>query len=113
MARSFCAQGQRIRVAVFGVIVGSSSCAQSRTVRNPSPCEHLYCSDFGSERFLGDFLSSSDTSSAAQAGFFTFPPRMMSLALNFCPYNFSLALPSERRVEPSSETPANNPLLRE
>ena len=43
----------------------------------------------------------------------TLPPRIISFAVNLRPYNFSLALPSERSVEPSRETPANNPLLRE
>src|SRR5207302_7792924 len=72
-----------------------------------------YFSDFGSDLFVGDLESSSETSSCALAGIPTFPPRMISLAVSFLPYNFSLALPSDRRVEPSSETPANSPLLRE
>src|SRR5262245_49219915 len=38
---------------------------------------------------------------------------MISFALTFLPYNFSLALPSERKVEPSREIPANRPLFRE
>src|SRR5579863_10399198 len=80
---------------------------------NPQSLHTTYLSDFGSERFLGDFSFNREISSEAQAGAFTFPSRMMSLALTCLPYNFSLALPSERNVEPSSETPANNPLLRE
>src|SRR6266446_11004345 len=75
--------------------------------------EICYWSDFGSDLFLGDFASSRETSSCAQAGMPTFPSRIICLALNFLPYRFSLAPPSERRVEPSSETPANSPLLRE
>ena len=69
-----------------------------------------YSSDLGSERFLGLFLSKSATSSRALGGAFTLPSRMISFAVSFCPYSFSLALPSERSVEPSSEIPANSSL---
>src|SRR5579863_5514910 len=108
MERSLLGQVQRIGVADFEFIVGSRA-ALDGTGHRPVPtlaCVFLnstgYCSDFGSERFLGLFLSRSATSSAAQAGLFTFPPRMISFALSLLPYNFSFALPSERRVEPSS-----------
>src|SRR5580692_5239318 len=116
MERSLLAQGQRVRVVGFGFIVIRRAELDGGRVKDQSPRSFLptvYCSDFGSERFFGDFLSRSATSSAAHAGLFTFPSRMMSLALTCFPYSFSFALPSERRVEPSSEIPANNPLLRE
>jgi hypothetical protein len=44
-----------------------------------------YSNDFGSDRFLGDFLSSSAVSSVAQAGTLTLPSRMISFALSFRP----------------------------
>jgi len=50
---------------------------------------------------LGLFLSKSATSSLALGGAFTLPSRTISFAVSFCPYSFSLALPSERSVEPS------------
>src|SRR4029077_4612101 len=72
-----------------------------------------YFNDFGSDLLWGDFEFNSDISSAAAAGAFTLPSRMISRAVSFLPYSFSLALPSERIVEPASETPANSTLLRE
>src|SRR5580704_1305306 len=121
MERSLVAQEQRIGVFEgWGFIVSSRvpqklpmQGADRRGVRRYMDTGAYYCSDFGSERFLGDFWFRRAISSEAQAGLFTLPSRMMSLALTFFPYSFSLALPSERRVEPSRETPANNPLLRE
>src|SRR5579864_2683839 len=44
-----------------------------------------YCSDFGSDLFTGDFLSSRATSSRALAGTPTLPPRMISFAVSFLP----------------------------
>src|SRR6516225_12458460 len=72
-----------------------------------------YSSDFLSDLFTGDLLLSKETSSCAQPGTPTLPSRITSFALSFLPYIFSIALPSERRVEPSRETPAKRPLLRE
>ncbi len=71
----------------------------------------IHSSDFGSDLSFGDFWFSSDTSSRAQAGTATLRSTIISFALNFFPYNFSLALPSERRVDPSNDIPANNPLF--
>src|SRR5580692_4085816 len=119
MERSLLAQGQRVRVAEFELIVARRAVQNgdgSRTCPHRSDPRQLrasYLSDFGSERFLGDFSFNREISSEAQAGALTFPSRMMSRALTGFPYNFSLALPSERSVEPSREIPANNPLLRE
>src|SRR5580692_8831205 len=113
MERSLLGHGQRVRVEEFEFIC-IRGCARRGRVKNPSPQSNPhqlhanYFRDFGSERFLGDFSFNREISSAAQAGAFTFPSRMMSLALTFFPYSFSFALPSERSVEPSSDIPANN-----
>jgi len=53
------------------------------------------------------------TNNAADAGIPALPSRRICLALNFRPYSFSVALPSGRNVEPSSEIPANSPRDRE
>jgi len=50
-----------------------------------APLQVLYSSDFGSERFLGLFLSNNETSSAAHVGFFTLPSLMICFALSFWP----------------------------
>src|SRR5208283_3378564 len=57
-----------------------------------------YSSDVGSDKFFGDLLFSSDTNSFAHAGTATLCSTIISFAVNFCPYSFSLALPSERKV---------------
>src|SRR5579863_3795975 len=116
MERSLLGHGQRVRVAEFELIVVRRAVQNgdgSRTHPHRSDLRASYFSDFGSERFLGDFSFNREISSEAQAGALTFPSRMMSRALTGFPYNFSLALPSERSVEPSRDIPANNPLLRE
>src|SRR5215475_10005117 len=51
--------------------------------------------DTGSDRFFGDCLFSSDTSSRPDAGTPTFPSRTICLAFSSRPYNLWLALPSE------------------
>src|ERR1700722_6052337 len=66
-----------------------------------------YLSELGSERFLGDFLCSSETSFCPEGGTGTAPLRIISSAVSFFPYSFSFASLSGRRVEPSSEIPAN------
>src|ERR1700674_3695197 len=68
-----------------------------------------YFSDSGSERFLGDFLLSRETSFCPDGGTGTAPLRMISVAVNFFPYSFSLASLSGLKDEPSSEMPANRP----
>ena len=45
----------------------------------------VYCRDFGSDLFLGDFVFSSESNSLAAAGTPTLPSRMISLALNSLP----------------------------
>src|SRR5581483_5284871 len=67
-----------------------------------------YCRLALSERLRGDFRLSTDTSFCPAEGV-RFPPRTMSCALSFVPYNFSFAPLSCRKVEPSSDTPANSP----
>ena len=62
---------------------------------------------------MGDFFSSKETSFWPDGGTGTAPLRMISVAVNFFPYSFSLASLSGRKVEPSSETPANKPRARE
>src|SRR6266852_2184330 len=101
------AQAQRTRVEDL-LVMRTAELRSAGTGHRPVPTQdpsrqgHCYCSDLGSERFFGVFLFKSATSSCALGGFFTLFSRMISLAL-----------PSERKVEPSSETPANNPLERE
>ena len=70
-------------------------------------------SETGSDSFFGEVLSNNDTHSLPAAGTPTFPSRTISLALRLRPYSLRLALPSDRSVEPSSETPANKPRARE
>src|SRR5262249_2960478 len=83
-------------------------------VTRPEPIvttvSRIYSSDFLSDLFTGDLLLSKKTSSFAQPGTPPLPSRITSFALSFLPYSFSFALPSERRVEPSRETPAKRPL---
>src|ERR1700674_4650593 len=63
--------------------------------------------------FVGDFLSRVERSSFADAGAWIALLMTMSLALPPCPYSLPLPSPSGRSVEPSRETPANNPRERE
>src|SRR5579862_2657738 len=63
--------------------------------------------------FRGDFLLRTASNCAADAGARTARWSTMSLAGSFFRYSFSLASLSGRSVEPSSETPANNPRDRE
>src|ERR1700722_3590892 len=72
-----------------------------------------YFSEFGSERFLGDFFSRMETSFRPEGGTGAAPFRIISVAVNFFPYSLSLASLSGRNVEPSSEIPANSPRDRE
>src|SRR5579872_99536 len=114
------AQAQRIGLLWIGFLfirrnraLCETTLSQRAQRRVQNPERNHYSRDFGSDLFTGDFLSSRETSCCADAGTPTFPPRMISLAVSFLLYSFSFALPSERNVEPSRETPANNPLLRE
>ena len=54
-------------------------------IRRSSRPARIYCRDFGSDLFLGDFLFSTESNSLAAAGTPTLPSRMISLALNFLP----------------------------
>src|SRR6202045_4800251 len=63
--------------------------------------------------FRGDFVFRVERSNFAEAGGWIVLLLTMSLALTPCPYSLPLPSPSGRRVEPSRETPANNPRERE
>src|SRR5437868_3711364 len=73
----------------------------------------FYCNDFGSDRFLGEYLVNSASISCAVAGAATLPCRRISFTETSRPYNFRFARLSGRKVEPSRETPANSPRERE
>src|ERR1700687_5581233 len=92
---------------------GSHTCARRDAASRHGRSNHWrarnYFSDSGSELFLGDFFSSRETSFRPDGGIGTAPRRMISVAVNFFPYSFSLASLSGRKVEPSSEMPAKSP----
>ncbi len=50
-----------------------------------APTRCIYCSDLGSDRFLGEAFASSASNSRAAAGVATFPSRRISLAVSFRP----------------------------
>jgi hypothetical protein len=71
-------------------MAGNDTETIGQATANPNPAAGArpariqnYSSDFGSEWFLGLFLSRCVTNSWAQTGVFTFPSRMMSSALTF------------------------------
>lgn len=102
--------------ACFGswfLAFSSWKCSKRQEPTNQEPRANSYCSDFGSERFLGEAFASSPSRMAAAAGLPTFPSRKISFAVNFFPYTFSFAPLSGRRVDPSNEIPANSPRERE
>src|SRR5580704_3635350 len=72
----------------------------------------IYRNERGLESFLGDCFSSAAMSVRAAGGTPTAPLRTISVAPIFLPYTSSLALLSGRSVDPSSDTPANNPRVR-
>ena len=69
--------------------------------------------DFGSDLFLGEAFCSVDTKSCPAAGVLTAWSRKICRAVTSLPYIFELALPSERTVDPSKDTPAKSPRERE
>ena len=96
------------------VTMASSICPPAMIISPRRAQRSGYCSDFGLRPVHWETSYPAATPIArAHAGIPTLPPRIISFAVSFRPYSFSLALPSERSVEPSRETPANNPLLRE
>src|SRR5262249_3289621 len=82
-------------------------------VPNCPRAAHYSFNETGSDSFFGEFLFNRATNSVPAAGTPTLPWRTISFALRLRPYSFLLALPSERSVEPSNETPANKPRVRE
>src|ERR1700741_5688742 len=72
-----------------------------------------YFNDTGSDSFLGETLFSIPIPSCPDAGTPTLPSRTISFALSSLPYILRFALPSDRSVEPSRDTPANSPRDRE
>src|SRR6266849_7149222 len=108
-----CRRGKSARSHHNGSDVSKARHRYGESSDRSDPRQPVYCSDLGSDLFFGVFLFSKAIRSCAAGGAFTLLPRIMSFALSCCLYSFSLALPSERSVEPSSEMPANSPLDRE
>src|SRR5215467_1713982 len=96
---------------LFDCILLQVNCLTGGRNNGEQQCQSLR--DFGSERFFGDFWFSSETNGRPAVGTATLPPRMMFLALTSRPYRCRLAEGLGRSVEPSSDTPANNPRARE
>ena len=69
--------------------------------------------DLGSDLFVGEAFCNADTSSCPAAGVLTARSRKICRAVTSLPYIFELALPSERTVDPSKDTPAKSPRERE
>src|ERR1700690_1013655 len=100
---------------------GESSFDQ-HTSSSPHPAHkkrgHWYYDNyFRADSFLellrGEFFSSTPTKWRPDSGMPTFPPTTISRAVNFWPYTSAVASSSGRRVDPSSEMPANKPRVRE
>src|ERR1700686_955524 len=71
------------------------------------------CDGFTYSKWTGDFLLRVARSGLAEAGARIVLLITMSLALTPFPYSLRFPSPSGRRLEPSSETPANSPRERE